>query len=191
MQFTKDAHDGVASGKITLTFRYWQRPQVKVGGQYNVGPCRVEVDSIDLIPFAAVTNPDVRRSGSSSREALRQLIAHAGPVADDTIVYRIAFHRVGDRVGPVEIAPTQAAVTEANAKLDALDARGAHGPWTRRALRLIDDNPGVVSTVLAAQLDRDRSAFKADVRKLKALGLTQSLEVGYTLTPLGRATARW
>ena len=70
-------------------------------------------------------------------------------------------------------------------KLDRMDARSAHGAWTCRVLALIREHPATVSTELARCLDRPRAQFKADVRKLKALGLTESLEVGYRLTPLG------
>jgi hypothetical protein len=40
---------------------------------------------------------------------------------------------------------------------------------------------------LAAAAGRERHPFKTDVRKLKALGLTESLEVGYRLSPRGLA----
>jgi Mn-dependent DtxR family transcriptional regulator len=70
-----------------------------------------------------------------------------------------------------------------------MDARSSHGSWTRPTLRLIGECEGEVSTTLAERLGRDRTCFKADVRKLKALGLTESLETGYRLTALGRKLA--
>jgi hypothetical protein len=72
----------------------WSRPKVKVGGQFSTGSVRIEVDSIEMIPFSSVTQADVRRSGEKDREALRQRAAHAGPIDDDTLVYRIEFHVV-------------------------------------------------------------------------------------------------
>lgn len=189
MQFTKDSHDAVADGSITLTVRFWTRAQVKVGGQYNVGPCRIEVDSIELVPFGSLTKSDVRQCGHGSVDELRRLVAHAGAVSDETIVYRIEFHLVGNKTERRVVKPTTAAVYEVSAKLDAMDGRSALGPWTREVLGLIGTNPGMVSTDLAAMVGRDRMQFKADVRKLKALGLTDSLETGYQLTELGRAIA--
>ena len=81
-------------GTITLTYRLWQRPRVKVGGRYAVGLGAVEVDELELVPFASVTAADVRRCGERDREDLRARTAHAGPVHDDTLVYRIEFHAV-------------------------------------------------------------------------------------------------
>jgi hypothetical protein len=52
---------------------------------------------------------------------------------------------------------------------------------------LIADRPGVRAADLAAAEGREKLPFKADVRKLKELGLTESLEVGYRLSPRGRA----
>lgn len=95
MQFSKELRDDIAGGDITVTFRLWQRPQVKVGGHYRVGPVDIEVDSIEQVPFARITDADVRRAGEHDRESLRARAAHAGPIADGTLLYRIAFHLVG------------------------------------------------------------------------------------------------
>jgi hypothetical protein len=92
VQFSPELRDGVVSGRITVSFRLWSRPQVKVGGRYGVGPSFIEVDSIEMVPFSSVTNADIRRAGEKDRETLRRRTAHAGPVADDTLVYRIDFH---------------------------------------------------------------------------------------------------
>jgi uncharacterized protein YhfF len=67
---------------------------VRVGGRYESDGCQIEVDSVEVLPFSAVTAEDVSRSGESDREVLRQRAAHAGPVDDDTLVYRIEFHVV-------------------------------------------------------------------------------------------------
>jgi hypothetical protein len=95
MQFSKELRDDVAGGDITVTFRLWRRPQVKVGGRYRVGPVEIEVDSMRQVTFADITHADVRRAGEHDRESLRARAAHAGPIADDTLLYRIAFHVVG------------------------------------------------------------------------------------------------
>ncbi len=95
MQFSKELRDDVVAGRITLTVRRWSRPQVKVGGRYPVGRAgAIEVDDLELVPFSAVTDADIGRCGEADREALRARTAHAGPVHDDTPVYRIEFHPV-------------------------------------------------------------------------------------------------
>ncbi len=80
------------SGDITVSFRLWRRPKVKEGGRYPVGPAQIVVDSVELVPFASITGADIRRSGEADRESLRRRAAHAGPIADDTLVYRVGFH---------------------------------------------------------------------------------------------------
>lgn len=90
--FSPELREGVALGHITVSIRLWQRPRVRVGGRYDSDGFRIEVDSVEMLPFSAVTADDVSRSGESDREALRQRAAHAGPVHDDTLVYRIEFH---------------------------------------------------------------------------------------------------
>ena len=84
------------AGQITVSFRLWKRPQVKTGGRYPVGPGLglIEVDSIELIPFADITSADVRRAGEPDRETLRRRAAHAGPIDGGTLLYRVEFHAV-------------------------------------------------------------------------------------------------
>lgn len=92
--FSRELRDAVASGDITVTVRLWSRPQVKAGGRYRTAGVVIEVDSVELLPFVELDDDDVRRSGERDREALRTRAAHAGPVEDDTSVYRIEFHVV-------------------------------------------------------------------------------------------------
>ncbi len=94
MQFSPELRDDVVAGDITVSFRLWRRPKVKAGGRYPVGPLHIEVDAIELVPFSSVTRADVRRSGERDRESLRQRAAHAGPIDEDTLLYRIEFHVV-------------------------------------------------------------------------------------------------
>ena len=97
MEFSRELRDGVMSGDITVSFRLWRRPKVKEGGRYPVGPAQIEVDSVELMPFASITEADIRRSGEEDRESLRRRAAHAGPIADDTLLYRLEFHLAGPR----------------------------------------------------------------------------------------------
>jgi hypothetical protein len=92
MEFSRELRNDVLAGDITVTVRLWQRPRVKEGGRYRVGLGQIEVDAIELVPFAAITSEDVRRAGEHDRETLRGRAAHAGPIDDDTLVYRIEFH---------------------------------------------------------------------------------------------------
>ena len=72
MEFSRDLRDAVMSGEITVSFRLWRRPKVRTGGRYRVGPVQIEVDSVELMPFAAITPADIRRCGERDRESLRQ-----------------------------------------------------------------------------------------------------------------------
>jgi len=92
--FSPDLREAVASGEITVSIRLWSRSKVKHGGRYATAGVVIEIDSIELLPFSAVTAADVRRTGEPDRESLRDRAAHAGPITDDTVVYRIEFHVV-------------------------------------------------------------------------------------------------
>jgi hypothetical protein len=96
MEFSRELRAKVMSGDITVSFRLWRRAKVKVGGRYRVGLAEIHVDSVDLVPFSSISGGDVSRAGEPDRESLRRRAAHAGPIADDTLLYRVEFHLLDD-----------------------------------------------------------------------------------------------
>jgi len=92
VEFSPDLRAAVLAGEITVSFRLWSRPQVKAGGRYRIRGGEIEVESVDLLPFALIDEADVHRSGENDIESLRRRAAYAGPIHDDTPVYRVAFH---------------------------------------------------------------------------------------------------
>jgi hypothetical protein len=171
--------DGLRDGKITVTFRHWKRPQAKVGGRYRTGGGDLVVESIEPMRSGAITDADARRAGATDAASLRREMRWD----DDVSVLRIAFHREE----PAPRALPQLDDDEIDRRLDRLDVSSSAGPWTRATLDVIGRRPAVRAGELAVELGRERLDFKADVRKLKRLGLTESLDVGYRLSPRGRA----
>src|SRR5262245_46296301 len=185
--FKKPFWKGLQDGAITLTFRRWQKPHVKPRGRYRCHPIGVlEVDDVKLVSVASITADDATRAGFASREALVDYLATLGPLDASTQVYRVELHHGGDG-DRVELALDAALgsdqIEAIREKLARLDRKTA---WTARTLAIIDNNPRVAASKLAAKLGRDTQPFKIDVRKLKRLGLTQSFEVGYEISPRGR-----
>lgn len=188
--FQKRFHEGLVSGAVTVTFRRWDKPHVRVGGRYRCHPIGVlEVDRVDRVKVKAITEKDAKASGFGSRGELVDYIRSARDEAltDDTELYRIELHHGGDG-DRVELAlddaltPEQVeAITQKLARMDGDE------PWTRKTLALIEKHPRVAASKLAAKVGRETLPFKVDVRKLKKLGLTQSFEVGYEISPRGRA----
>jgi hypothetical protein len=95
VEFSQEIREKVLTGQITVSFRLWRRPKVKAGGRYRVADGQIEVDSVELLPFSSIDETDVRLSGEADLESLRQRAAHAGPIGEDTLLYRIEFHTVG------------------------------------------------------------------------------------------------
>jgi len=54
----------------------------------------IEIDDIDLLPFSSITDDELARTGETDLETLRRRAAHAGPIHDDTLLYRVEFHVV-------------------------------------------------------------------------------------------------
>ena len=189
--FKKPFHAGLVDGSVTLTFRRWDKPHVRAGGRYRCHPIGVlEVDDVRLVRVGEIDDRDAKAAGFFDRSALLEFL-RTGPKGDDvsdaTEVYRIALHHGGDG-DRVEIALDDALtkddIAEIARKLVRLDGKE---PWTAKTLRLIAKHPRVAASQLAKRLRRETLPFKVDVRKLKKLGLTQSFEVGYEVSPRGRA----
>ncbi len=186
--FKKPFHEGLASGAITLTFRRWNKPHVRVGGRYRCHPIGVlEVDDVRRVAVEAITGADAKKAGFSSRDALLGYLAELGDLDEGTEVWRVALRHGGDG-DRVELALeddlTDEDVESIRAKLARMDAAT---PWTAETLAIIEERPRVAASRLAEALGRDTLAFKVDVRRLKKLGLTQSFEVGYEIAPRGKA----
>jgi hypothetical protein len=185
--FTQDAAPGLASGAITVTFRTWSRAQAKTGGRYRVLGLLLEVVDVKRLDLGSITPADARRAGYESAAALQRTLE---PQAPDGMVWRVEFRCLGpdDRIARRNDSTLDSEkLAKLQARLARLDKASATGPWTFETLSLIAAHPGIVSSVLARRLKMERPAFKINVRKLKELGLTESLEVGYRLSPLGEA----
>lgn len=188
--FKKRFHQGLVSGDVRLTFRRWKKTHVKPGGRYRCHPIGVlVVDSVELVKARAITLDDARLSGFESRDELMEYLASASedPFGAGSQVFRIALHHGGDG-DRVEIALNAELGVEEIESIDEKLARmDQGGAWTRKTLRLILKRPRVAASQLAKSLGRETLPFKEDVRKLKKLGLTQSFEVGYEVSPRGMA----
>ena len=186
MLFKRHVLDGLADGTITVVFRRWARPRVRAGSELRTAVGVLSIDAVDELDFAGITDDDVRRSGFLSRTALLDDLASQR----DGRVYRIALHVAGPDPR-VELrgrdALTGDELADVERRLARLDAASRHGAWTLAVLRLIRDRPEVRAADLAPTRGQETLAFKRDVRKLKELGLTESLEVGYRLSARGRA----
>lgn len=177
--------EGIANGSITLAFRRWQRPTVKAGTGLRTAAGVVRIGAVEVVDEATLSDQDARAAGYDDLDAL---LADLRDGADRTL-YRIAFDGIeaDARLGLREAADLR------DADWHALAAR--FEKWDRATpgyfpsiLRLIGQNPETPAAVLAERLGVEKLKFKQDVRKLKELGLTESLDVGYRLSPRGEAT---
>lgn len=183
MLLRKDALEGIARGEVDVAFRWWTKPTVKAGGFLQTAVGRLAIVSLEPVRVADVTVDDAKRAGFASRAALLE----AFPRKPGSRLYRVEFALAGPdpRIALRERTQLdEAELAEISKRLGRMDA---HGAWTRRTLELIAAKPAIRAGDLAAEIGQERLPFKANVRKLKALGLTESLEVGYRLSPRGQA----
>jgi hypothetical protein len=188
MLFRQEFLDGIRAGTITLAFRRWRRPSVRTGGMLRTAIGELAIQSVEPCPIDGISDEDARRAGYASRAALfAELNAR-----DEGEVYRVELGpvRPDGRIALREAAPSPEEISEVQRRLDRLDARAGSGPWTRRTLEIIAAHPGVWSGNLARMLGQPQDQFKRNVRKLKELGLTESLEVGYRLSLRGESVLK-
>ena len=185
MLFPPDTLAAIADGRIDLAFRRWERPRVKAGGLQRTAIGVVAFDAVERVAGRAITADDARRAGFFSRD---QLLAFLDRRSAGQI-YRVGLRLAGPdpRIALRQAEPGADETADILRRLARLDAASRHGPWTRAVLELIASRPGVMAADLAALLGRERPAFKLDVRKLKELGLTESLPIGYRISPRGAA----
>jgi hypothetical protein len=176
--------DGVVDGRVDLAFRRWTRRMHAPGGSQRTGVGVIAFDEVSVVNPESITEEEAARAGTDLATLRAMLDRKPGDV------YRVRLRWAGpdERVALRErarLGPRQR--EQVVAELAAMDARSRHGPWTRSHLELIEARPGVLAETIAADVGREKRPFKADVRRLKELGLTESLRVGYRLSPRGRA----
>lgn len=187
MRFTKPFWSGIEDGSITVAFRGWKTPTVVAGRPYRTGGGRIEVLSVDAVSPPKVTKADAKRAGyTSPDEALAQVRTDEGRT-----MYRVEFRRLTEADPREELANNanldEAELADITTRLARLDRAATGGPWTTTTLGLIKANPARRAPDLAEMVGRETQPFKLDVRKLKNLGLTKSLKIGYELSPRGAA----
>ncbi|MFA4082518.1 hypothetical protein [Mycobacteroides salmoniphilum] len=206
MLFEPRLRAGIHDGTISVAYRRWKRPQVKVGGRYRVGSDRIrsravglrvsgssmtefdfiEVDAVDEIAAHDIEDADALLAGYPSAAAARSDVGASG--ADP--LYRLVFRKIAMADPRATLASSAVLsaddVANIDARLDRMDRSATAGPWTREVLREIARRPEVRAKDLESCLRwPDVATFKVHVRKLKNLGLTLSLPVGYRLSPRG------
>lgn len=182
MLISADDFAAIKSGRVDTAFRRWVRPTVKTGGTLTNAWGVLAIDAVDVIALDAVSAEDLTRAGFDSRAALDAMLGNR-----QGSLHRIRLHYVG--ADPRAALRESAAFSDAEAAAMAQTLSRMDGatPWVRTTLELIGERPGRSAQELAEALGRDKLKFKNNVRRLKALGLTESLEVGYRLSPRGRA----
>ncbi len=185
MLLNRATAEGIADGSITLVLRRWDAPRAKVGGTQRTSVGTIRVDGVTeysggyrvtAVQAHAAGYPDAK---IAQAELDRRPAAH-------TYVITVSYLAPDERPDlAADDALSAEDVTTIAARLDRWDA--ATEPWTRAYLRLIGANEAVRAPDLAARIGLDVPRFKRRVRQLKGLGLTISLDVGYRLSPRGRA----
>ncbi len=183
MLFKQTILERIARGEVRIAFRRWQRPGVQAGTRLHTPVGLLVIERVQPVAASALTDASAREAGYADLAALRKELRAAGRL------YRIAFRHAG--ADPRIALRQQATVDDAlQARLARLDAAAKDGAWTERVLRLIAAQPEKRAADLAAQASMEKERFKLNVRKLKNLGLTESLETGYRLSPRGRELLR-
>jgi hypothetical protein len=183
MLFRQPFLEGVQQGKLSLAFRRWHRPRVKVGTKLRTEIGVVEVVRIEPIMEIEITGRDAELAGYGNKQELLQVLREypAGQLFRIQLRYAGADPRI-------ELRNTDAlSVEEFEQIRQTLQGYERSGRWTRQVLDLISEHEAIVARKLAAQLKLETAVFKRRVRQLKELGLTESLEVGYRLSPRGQA----
>ncbi len=178
--------DRIVAGEISVAFRRWKRPTVKAGGRLRTAVGELAIGDVRQVSQRELTREDARLAGFASLAGLvaRMQRQKSGQLYRIELSYAGADRRVELR-GRDDLSPEEA--DEIRSRLQHFDSRSRRGLWTAKTLQLIEERPATLAAKLAAEAGWPTDWFKRNVRKLKELGLTESLERGYRLSPRGRA----
>jgi hypothetical protein len=189
MLFTQTTLEGIAAGKVTLAFRRWRAVRVRPGSTIRTAVGVVGITSAVIIDLEDISEDDAHQAGFATLPALIDELTRSR----EGELYRMGLQFVGtdprialrsrDVLSPDERKALPRRVAQ-------LGLRSSDGAWGIATLRLIESRPATRAAALAEILGVETQRFKTRVRQLKELGLTESLEIGYRLSPRGRAVLR-
>jgi biotin operon repressor len=182
MLISADDLEAIVAGRVDTAFRRWVRPTVKAGGTLMTADGVLAIEAVDVLALNAVTAEDLSRAGFNSRDELDAMLGNR-----EGTLYRIRLRYLGEDPRAALREQSVLAEEEAGELAATLARMDGGGPWVHRTLELIAECPGHSAQELAEVLGLDKTKFKNNVRRLKSLGLTESLAVGYQLSPRGRA----
>lgn len=179
MLFPKQHWAGLQDGSITVAFRRWRQPAVKAGGSQRFAGGVLAFDEVRAVTLKSITAAEARRAGYARRDDL------IGRLGGEGKIYRVELRYAG-------ADPRVELRQQAEWKADEVEALGRRlERWQAiPILEAIRDNPGRRAPDLAEAFGKETLPFKAQVRRLKELGLTESLRVGYRLSPRGEEFLR-
>jgi hypothetical protein len=187
MLFRREILDGIADGRVNLAFRRWRKPSVKAGSRVRTASGVVPIVSIETVEIGTISNADAKTAGYASREALLEELG----ANEEGKIYRIALGEIEADARIALRAQSELSASERS------ELRARFDKWEKSApgyfpaiLKILDDKPATAAGELASSFGVEKLKFKQDVRKLKELGLTESLDVGYRLSPRGKAVLK-
>jgi len=190
MLFRMKTLEKIKSGEVSLAFRKWKKPTVKEGGTLKTVIGLLGIDSIQQISIDDISSQDLTKAGYDNRAELdKELSRHSGGEGEGDL-YKIRFHLEGPdpRISlHNDDKLTSEAFTEIDNKLLRLDNSKINPNWTQKVLKTIQTNPAKSAAWISQSLNIEKAWLKPNIRKLKELGLTISLEVGYQISPRGNA----
>ena len=174
----------IKSGEVTLAFRKWKRPTVKAGGNLKTPIGLLAIDEIRTV--TSVSDGEIIQAGYENRTELENELSKS---AGDTL-FRIKFHHAGedpriDLRNNTSISEKE--LEDLNKRILRFNNSKRYPGWATEVLNVIAQNPGRSAGWISDSLGIEKSWLKPSIRKLKELGLTISLEVGYKLSPRGEA----
>jgi hypothetical protein len=184
MLIRREILERIKAGEITLQFRRWRRRTVKPGGTLKTRVGVLRIGAIAPVRPEEVTDADARAAGFAGAADFRAWLDTMKPGELDRI--EVSYLGEDPRARLRDSSDlSEPELAEIADRLDELDRRAEIGAWTGRAMDLIARHPGRLAEALAGEMGLAKHPFKARIRKLKELGLTESLEVGYRLSPRG------
>ncbi len=196
MLLNQATQEGIRDGQIDLVFRRWRRPTVKTGGTLRCSVGELSIRGVQVIDPTSIDDAQARRAGFDGRGSLIDDLfrerrpggrARTAQVDGSSELYRVevAFAGADARVALRSTLLNDDELAQTIVRLASIDRRSARGPWTTRSLQLIATWPGRRAPELAEIEGQETLKWKAEIRRLKELGLTESLAVGYRLSPRG------
>jgi hypothetical protein len=189
--FPREEHDQIKAGKLTVTFRDWDRIRVEAGHEYKSFDLGfVRVDEVGYIDLKKIPDEDLKAAGFDNMEDFKAVFRKRNPGFNFSSgrLIRIKYSYLGsENRTAAGVKPNERDLIRIMERLVEIDVMSEMEAKSDDFLQFLDLKEPKTSLTICQHFKLPREVVRKRMAQMKNEGLVASLRDGYVITVRGQA----